>query len=115
METTMRWLTAALILLLGIGTASADIRIDESRYVDGKLIITGQTAPGRAVTLDKKFKTKSNADGNFKFTINKYKPADCMSDIRSGTDVYSAVIAGCFGVISGPGAVTTSGKPAKHM
>lgn len=112
---TMRWLTAALILLLGIGTACADIRINESRYVNGKLIVTGQTAPDRTVTLDKKYKTKSDGDGDFKFTVDKYKPADCMSDIRSGADVYSAVIAGCFGAITEPGAVVTSGKPAKHM
>ena len=94
----MRWFCVALILLAGIGTASADIRIDVSRYVDGKLIITGETTPDRTVILDKRYKTKSDGEGHFTFTVKKYKPADCMSDIRSGPDVYSAVIAGCFGV-----------------
>ena len=96
----MRWFCAALVLLAGISAASADIRIDESRYVNGQLIITGETGPGRTVTLDKKYKTKSDGEGRFKFTVKNYKPADCMSDIRSGNDLYSAVIAGCFGVTS---------------
>jgi hypothetical protein len=107
----MRWLYAALILIAGIGAASADIRIDESRYVDGKLIITGETAPNRTVTLDKKFKTKSDGDGQFKFTVNKYKPADCMSDIRAGSDLYSAVIAGCFGVTNGAASAPAQPSP----
>ena len=106
----MGWLAAALILLTGITAAAADIRIDQSRYVDGKLIITGATGPGRTVVLDKKYKTKSDGEGRFKFTVNKYKPADCMSDIRAGNDVYSAVIAGCFGVTKDVG---VAAKPVK--
>jgi hypothetical protein len=33
-----------------------------------------------------------------------YKPASCMSDIRAGEEVYSAVIAGCLdaGDVDGP-------------
>ena len=96
----MRWLLAALILLAGIGAAAADIRIEVSRYADGKLTVSGETAPDRAVTLDKKYKTKSDGEGRFKFTVKNYRPPDCMSDIRSGKDTYSAVIAGCFGVTS---------------
>ncbi len=92
----MRLLTAALLLLLaGVSTASADIRIKESRYVDGKLIIAGVTAPDVTVTLDRKYNTKSDADGDFKFTEH-YKPFTCMSDIRSGASSYSAVISGCL-------------------
>jgi hypothetical protein len=112
---TMRWLCAALILLTGVVAASADIRIDESRYVNGKLIITGETDPGRTVTLDKKYKTKSDGEGHFAFTVKNYKPPTCMSDIRSGNNLYSAVIAGCFGVTSEPSAVSMSAKPAKHL
>ena len=92
----MRWLCAALILLSGGGTAAADIRIEVSRYAGGKLIVQGTTQPDRAVTLDKKYKTRSDGEGDFSFAIKNYKPNDCMSDIRSGPDVYSAVIAGCF-------------------
>ena len=91
----MRFLTACLLLLAGVSTAAADIRIDQSRYEDGKLIIAGVTKPDSTVTLDNKYKTKSDADGDFKFTEH-YKPFTCMSDIRSGAADYSAVIAGCL-------------------
>ncbi|HET9715995.1 MAG TPA: hypothetical protein VFP60_07395 [Pseudolabrys sp.] len=91
----MRWLVAILLILVGRSAVQAEIRIDESRYVDGTLIISGQTAPNRTVTLDGKYKTKSDGGGHFKFTEH-YKPFTCMSDIRSGEDVYSPVIAGCL-------------------
>jgi len=92
----MRFLCAALLLLLGTATASAEIRITESHYEDGKLTVTGQTQPNGTVTLDRKYKTESNGDGQFSFHLS-YKPRYCMSDIRSGDDVYSAVISGCLG------------------
>jgi hypothetical protein len=98
---TMRSLAAALIILFaGVSAATADIRVNESRYENGKTIITGDTAPRRMLTLDGKYTTKSDGEGHFKFEV-KYKPSDCMSDIKAGEDVYSAVIAGCFGVTSG--------------
>lgn len=93
----MRWLCAALILLSAVRAASAEIRVDESRYEGGKLIIAGETKPGRTVTLDDKYKTKSDGEGHFQFNVG-YKPPTCMSDLASGSDVYSAVISGCFGV-----------------
>ena len=40
-ETVMHWLWAALILLSGIGTAAADIRVEVSRYSNGELTISG--------------------------------------------------------------------------
>jgi hypothetical protein len=92
----MRWLCAALALLCGVSAASADIRINQSRYENGKLFVSGNTGPGRTVTLDGKYKTKSDGEGHFSFSVN-YKPPTCMSDIRAGDDVYSAVITGCFG------------------
>ena len=91
----MRWLIAALLLFAGLGTANADIRVNHSRYLDGQLLVTGSTTPGRTVTLDDKYKTKSDAEGHFRFSV-KYKPPTCMSDIRAGDSVYSAVIAGCL-------------------
>jgi hypothetical protein len=97
METTMRLLCAILILLSAVTTASAEIRINESRYVDGKLLVAGDTRPDSTVTLDNKFKTKSDGEGHFKFSVG-YKPPLCMSDISANGDVYSAVIAGCYGV-----------------
>jgi hypothetical protein len=76
--------------------ARADIRINISRFENGHLRIEGHTEPNAKVTLDGKYTTTSNSGGYFTFT-ESYKPSDCMSDIRSGEDVYSAVIAGCFG------------------
>ncbi len=92
----MRALMSALLFLAAIASAArAEIRIDESRYVDGKLVIRGETAPRRTVTLDDRFTTTSDADGTFAFSVNE-KPFTCMSEIRAGNDVYSAVIAGCL-------------------
>jgi len=110
----MRWLTAALLLIAGIGTAGADIRVNQSRYLDGKLLVSGTTGPGRTVTLDDRYRTKSDGEGHFRFSV-KYKPPICMSDIRAGDEVYSAVIAGCldpgFGDDSLPLAKKTSAQP----
>jgi len=91
----MRWLAAGLAFIAATGAARADIRIDESRFVDGNVIISGETAPNRTVTLDGKYTTKSDGGGYFKFTAHE-KPFTCMSDIRSGNDIYSAVISGCL-------------------
>jgi hypothetical protein len=67
----------------------------------------------RAVTLDGKYKTKSDGGGHFKFSVRE-KPDTCMSDIRSGSDVYSAVIAGFLDAVDVDGPLPTkktAGKP----
>jgi hypothetical protein len=94
-ETKMRWLIAVLLLFAGSGTASADIRVDQSRYLDGKLLVTGSTMPGRTVTLDGKYETEADREGHFRFNVN-YRPSTCMTEIRAGKDFYSAVVAGCL-------------------
>ena len=91
----MRTLAAALVFLAIATAARADIRINESRFVDGNVIISGETTPDQTVTLDGKFTTKSDGGGYFKFSAHE-KPFTCMSDIRSGNDIYSAVISGCL-------------------
>ena len=91
----MRFLCAALLLIAGVGTAAANIRINQSYYRHGTLTIAGQTEPDKTVVLDGKYKAKSDADGDFAFTEH-YKPDTCMSDIRSGDSEYAAVIAGCL-------------------
>ncbi len=91
----MRFLCAALLLLAGLAPAAASIRIDQSHYRNGTLTIIGRTDPDQTVTLDGKYKTKSDADGDFTFNEHE-KPFTCMSDIRSGSSIYSAVIAGCL-------------------
>lgn len=90
-------LVVALALAATTNAAQAEIRISVSRFVNNQIEIEGQTAPNRTVTIDGKFEIKSDAGGYFDFKRADYKPADCMSDISSGNDIYSAVIAGCFG------------------
>jgi hypothetical protein len=94
----MRLLSAAIVaaLVLAAGSAQAAIRITASRYESDTLIVRGQTRPNQTVTLDKKYKTKSDGVGHFEFRVRSYKPRYCMSDIVVGADSYSAVIAGCF-------------------
>jgi hypothetical protein len=91
--------TLALVLI-GVSIAQiarAEIRITVSRYENGAIDVEGQTTPHRTVTLDGKFKTESDGGGYFHFDQKNYKPPYCMSDITAGDEVYSAVIAGCFG------------------
>jgi hypothetical protein len=93
---TIRLLFALLTLAM-VSTAQAEIRITTSRFENDQIEIEGQTGPNATVTIDGKFKIKSDGGGYFDFKHTGYKPPDCMSDITSGGDVYSAVIAGCFG------------------
>lgn len=97
MTKSIHLLFAVLALAVATSVARAEIRITVSRFDNNQLKIEGHTAPNRAVTIDSKFKTQSDGGGYFEFKQTGYKPAGCMSDIRSGTDIYSAVIAGCFG------------------
>jgi hypothetical protein len=91
-------LLAALLLA---GTAArADIRITTSRFENNQIEIEGHSAPNSTVTIDGKFKIKTDGGGYFDFKRAGYKPPDCMSDIADGDDIYSAVIAGCFGELS---------------
>jgi hypothetical protein len=97
----MAKLMPAIATLLAIVATTiptrAEIRITVSRFENNQIQIEGQTAPNRTVTIDGKFKIQSDGGGYFDFKHTGYKPPDCMSDIASGDDIYSAVIAGCFG------------------
>jgi hypothetical protein len=93
-------LTFATAALMASGAAQAEIRVSVSRYDHGALKIEGQTAPNRIVTLDGRFKAQSDGGGYFRFDEKGYKPDDCMSDLVADNDIYSAVIAGCFGEFS---------------
>ena len=99
----MRWLAAFALLMACLAPPAPTSASTSRATVGGTLTVAGETSPGRAVTLDKKYKTKSDGAGRFTFTLH-YKPPTCMSDIRAGEDVYSAVIAGCLdaGDVDGP-------------
>jgi hypothetical protein len=92
----MRSLSAALIvILLGAVPASAAIRISDSRYENGTLIVAGQARPNQEVALDGKYTTKADGNGHFEFKV-KYRPPTCMPDITAGGDSYSAVVTNCL-------------------
>jgi hypothetical protein len=87
----------ALLIFAATSAARAEIRITTSRFENNQIEIEGQSAPNSTVTIDGKFKIKTNGGGYFDFKHAGYMPPDCMSDISSGDDIYSAVIVGCFG------------------
>ena len=85
----------AAVLLLGINSASAAIRIADSIYADHVLLVTGQARPNTRVTLDGKYVTTSDSGGHFEFREH-YKPQTCMSSITTDEDSYSAIITNCL-------------------
>ena len=92
----MRMLCAALtVALLGAAPASAAIRINDSRFENGTLTITGQTRPNEQVTLDGKYTTKADGGGHFEFKV-PYRPPTCMPEITSGEDSYEPVVTNCL-------------------
>jgi hypothetical protein len=99
MTTRVRLVLVALAAITAATAtaARADIRITISRFENNQFEIEGQSAPNSTVTIDGKFKVKTDGGGYFDFKHTGYKPPDCMSDITDGNDIYSAVIAGCFG------------------
>jgi hypothetical protein len=85
----------AILLLLGAAPGRASIRIDEARYENGKLTVTGQAAPNQPVTLDGKYSTKADGGGHFEFRA-AYRPSTCMANLTAGDDSYSAIVIGCL-------------------
>jgi hypothetical protein len=114
LETTMRLLCAAALViafaaLLGARPATAAIRITDSIYQSGTLIVAGQVQPHKKVILDGKYVTQADDGGRFEFK-EPYKPETCMSSITTDEDSYSAVITNC---LLGDAAAATD-NPAPH-
>ena len=95
----------AMMMLYGSSPAAASIRIVDSIYQDGILVVTGQTRPHARVTLDDKFVTQSDGGGHFEFRT-PYKPETCMANITTDEAAYSAVITNC---LLGDAAAATEG------
>jgi hypothetical protein len=68
------------------------------------------------VTLDDKYKTKSDGGGYFMLSVKNYKPFTCMRNGAAGDDIHSAVIAGCLdpGDVDGPLPSKTAAAPASQ-
>jgi hypothetical protein len=100
----------AAVLLLGMNSASAAIRIVDSIYADDVLLVTGQAGPHTRVTLDGKYVTMSDGRGHFEFREH-YKPQTCLSSITTDEDSYSAIITNCLLGDAEPASVQ---KPSQH-
>jgi hypothetical protein len=83
------------IVLFAAAPAWAAIRINDARYENGVLTVSGQAKPNQTVTLGDKFHVKSDGGGHFEFH-ESFKPPTCMADIASGEDSYSAIVTGCL-------------------
>lgn len=99
----------AVVLLLGVNSASASIRIIDSIYADDVLLVTGQARPNTQVTLDGKYVTTSDGGGHFEFHEH-YKPKTCMSSITTDEDSYSAIVTNC---LLGDAAAAIAHKPSQ--
>jgi len=82
-------------VLLFSSAATADIQIDKAIYTNGILIVQGETSgPFQIVTLDGRFKRRSDKGGHFVFRI-AYRPLFCEIDLTSGRDVKSVEVKNC--------------------
>ena len=71
------------------------LKITRASIEKGKLVVEGVTKkPREQVTLDRRFHTRSDQNGRFRFSIT-YLPADCMVDIRRRAIGRRAVVANC--------------------
>lgn len=91
----MRYLIILAATLIP-AAAAADIRMEESRYVNGVLRVEGRTSqPRQVVTLDGVYSQESDSSGNFVFHID-YLPRTCMVTLKAGSATHSALVANCL-------------------
>lgn len=93
-------MSAALLVagasLLASDAALADITIAKAQYAAGVTVVRGETErPFALVTLDKRYSTRANRYGEFRFRI-RYLPNDCIVDIRAGRDTRPVTLNNCF-------------------
>jgi hypothetical protein len=91
-------LLAPLVLALSAaGTrARAEIHVSEARYEAGVLRLVGDSdAPHAKVTLDRIYEERTGSAGEFIFRV-RYKPHDCVADVRVGDEIFSAVVSNCL-------------------
>jgi hypothetical protein len=102
---TRFWLKNAIVALsVGIGLAQSALlaqaappTVTEAKIVNGRLIVSGRSAPGATMRLDGLFSVKANTTGVFAFSL-AYVPNDCVVELaRVGVaaDKRLAAIAQC--------------------
>ena len=88
-------LAMAPALWISVSSAHAEIAIAQINYAAGVLVVRGETGrPNQRVTLDGRYRTRTNHLGEFQFRI-RYLPHDCTVTIRTRRDVRPARVANC--------------------
>lgn len=88
-------LMALSFVAIGANSASAEITIQVAKFAKGVLTVKGETSrPGQTVTLDRKYRTRTDRNNQFAFHV-RYRPSDCIASIRAGTQAHPAVVSNC--------------------
>jgi hypothetical protein len=90
-----RLLCGLALAVMVAAPARAEITITRAEYAAGVLVVRGETSePGQRVTLDGRYRTRTDRFKEFRFRI-RYLPRDCTVSIRAGREVRPAVVANC--------------------
>lgn len=82
--------------LILLPAATAEIRVNEVRYDKGFLIVKGETSrPYQSVTLEKRFRQRSDQHGHFNFRLRYVAPL-CKVGLKAGRDEHAATVANCW-------------------
>jgi len=89
-------LAVVILVIFSVATsASAQIRIDEASFEEGKLVVRGTTqTPRQLVTLDRKFIIRSDMKGKFSFRL-RHTPFLCQVMLRAGGVQETAKVEHC--------------------
>lgn len=88
-------LLSTLVMASVAHPARAEITIIRAEYAAGVLVVEGETSrSNQLVTLDRKYRTRTNRYNEFRFRI-PYLPPACGVTIRAGQEVRPARIANC--------------------
>ena len=96
----MRFLVGSIIPILllpfFVTDASAQLRLDEARIENGRLVVRGSTQrPHQRVTLDRRFTRQSNSRGMFEFRV-RHTPFLCRVTVRAAGEQESAKVDNCI-------------------
>jgi hypothetical protein len=92
----IRALCVLTVALLALALpARAEVTITQAEYAAGVLVVRGETSQAnQRVTLDGRYDTRTGPNKQFRFRI-RYRPRDCVVDIRAGREVHPATITNC--------------------
>lgn len=86
---------AALLRALDEAAAAGELSVVSATIENGRLSVAGVTdAPRARVTLDGRFRTRSNGRNVFRFDL-LYRPGDCQVEVSSGDGKAEALVQYC--------------------